>query len=205
MTQWFCLGLKWSMRHSTTTTETKKELQGNKTTEAKEWVLRCICPRPWRCLLWSVTTCVSPLGSTQAATSPLAIVHGQSSKEPARVLRPAGRHQHPACCVFSVRVSVCVLCVRVSLCVTPCDNSKRKGANIQNVPMYVGKTRICVSTCARGAGTHGYVLNGHTESRGHSPDRTSHSSSRKQAQNEHFLSILTRCWVHASSPIFCLP
>ena len=36
------------MRHSTITTETKKELQDNKTTQAKEWVLRCICPRPWR-------------------------------------------------------------------------------------------------------------------------------------------------------------
>ena len=61
--------------------------------------------------LWSVTYLrvitygigLSPLGSTQAATSPLAIVHGQSNKEPARVLRPAGRHQQLWC--------VCVLCV----------------------------------------------------------------------------------------------
>ena len=35
---------------------------------------------------------LSLLGSTQAATSSLAVVHGQSSKDPARVLRPAKRH-----------------------------------------------------------------------------------------------------------------
>ena len=34
---------------------------------------------------------------------------------------------------------------------------------IQNVPVYAGTTRTCVSTCARGAGTHGDVLNLHTE------------------------------------------
>ena len=36
------------MRHSTITTETKRELQDNEATQAKEWVSRCICPRPWR-------------------------------------------------------------------------------------------------------------------------------------------------------------
>ena len=34
---------------------------------------------------------------------------------------------------------------------------------IQNVPLYAGTTSTCVSTCARGAGTHGDVLNLHTE------------------------------------------
>ena len=33
---------------------------------------------------------------------------------------------------------------------------------IQNVPVYAGTTRTCVETCARGAGTHGDVLNVHT-------------------------------------------
>ena len=33
----------------------------------------------------------------------------------------------------------------------------------QNVPVYADTTRTCVSTCARGAGTHGDVLNLHTE------------------------------------------
>ena len=34
---------------------------------------------------------------------------------------------------------------------------------IQNVPVCTGTTRTCVTTCARGAGTHGDVLNLHTE------------------------------------------
>ena len=34
---------------------------------------------------------------------------------------------------------------------------------IQNVPVYGGNTRTCVSTCARVAGIHGDVLNVHTE------------------------------------------
>ena len=38
----------------------------------------------------------------------------------------------------------------------PCVHSKR--------PVYAGNTRTCFSTCARGAGTHGDVLNVHTES-----------------------------------------
>ena len=42
---------------------------------------------------------------------------------------------------------------------------------IQNVSVCTGTTRTCVSTCARGAGTHGDVLNvhGHTGRRGSSP------------------------------------
>ena len=34
---------------------------------------------------------------------------------------------------------------------------------MQNVPVCTGTTRTCVTTCARGAGTHGDVLNLHTE------------------------------------------
>ena len=34
---------------------------------------------------------------------------------------------------------------------------------IQNVPVCTGTTRTCVTTCGRGAGTHGDVLNLHTE------------------------------------------
>ena len=36
---------------------------------------------------------------------------------------------------------------------------KRLRVYIQNVPVYAGTTRTCVETCARGAGTHGDVLN----------------------------------------------
>ena len=32
---------------------------------------------------------------------------------------------------------------------------------IQNVSVHAGTTRTCVETCARGAGTHGNVLNEH--------------------------------------------
>ena len=55
-------------------------------------------------------------------------------------------------CVCLVCVCLCVWCaVRVA---PPC---------IQNVPVYAGTTRTCASTCARGAGKHGDVLNVHTE------------------------------------------
>ena len=86
---------------------------------------------------------------------------------------------------FSVSVSVCwwcgvcrcrrrVLCVRVCVCAC-CGTLKNVKKNrvwiqkrlrvcIQNVPVYAGTTRTCVSTRARGAGTHGDVLNLHTES-----------------------------------------
>ena len=40
---------------------------------------------------------------------------------------------------------------------------KRLRVCIQNASVYAGTTRTCVSTCARGAGTHGDVLNLHTE------------------------------------------
>ena len=34
---------------------------------------------------------------------------------------------------------------------------------VQNVSVCIGTTRTCVSTCGRGAGTHGDVSNVHTE------------------------------------------
>ena len=70
---------------------------------------------------------------------------------------------------------VCVcLCVCVRLCVLKHDekawkNKPELGFNnalrvyIQNVSVYAGTTRTHVETCARGAGTHGDVLNQHTE------------------------------------------
>ena len=67
--------------------------------------------------------------------------------------------------VFCVFVCVCCVCV----C---CGMLKKRGkpvfgfnvprVYIQNVPVYAGTTRTCVETCARGAGTHGDVLNVHT-------------------------------------------
>ena len=67
-------------------------------------------------------------------------------------------------CVFGVCVCVC--------CGTLKKREKKKKrvwirkrlrVCIQNVPVYAGTTRTCVSTRARGAGTHGDVLNLHTE------------------------------------------
>ena len=52
--------------------------------------------------------------------------------------------------------------------------------SVQNVPVYAGITRTCVSTCARGAGTHGDVLNVHTgtfwvDTREFTPCHTTHT------------------------------
>ena len=46
---------------------------------------------------------------------------------------------------------------------TPCVDTKRLHVYIRNVPMYAGNTHTCFSTCVRGAGIHGDVLNLHTE------------------------------------------
>ena len=44
-----------------------------------------------------------------------------------------------------------------------CGFKKHLRVHIQTVPVYAGTTRTRVPTCARGAGTHGDVLNVHTE------------------------------------------
>ena len=56
----------------------------------------------------------------------------------------------------------CVGGVSVGTLKTPCVDSKRLHVYIRNVPVCTGTTRTCVETCARGAGTHGDVLNAHT-------------------------------------------
>ena len=66
------------------------------------------------------------------------------------------------CCWWSWSVFVCVCCgtlkkrgkTRVWI-------QKRLRVYIQNVPVCTCTTRTCVETCARGAGTHGDVLNVH--------------------------------------------
>ena len=74
-----------------------------------------------------------------------------------------------ACVVVVVVVAVVLLVVVVCVwCVCVCVFGvvwipTRLRVNIQNVPVYAGTPRTCVSTCARGAGTQGYVLNVHTE------------------------------------------
>ena len=79
---------------------------------------------------------------------------------------------------FSLSLSVSVfLCL--SLCLSPCGVvccgvvwcvwcprvyvQKRLRVYVQNVPVCTGTTPACVTTCGRGAGTHGDVLNLHTE------------------------------------------
>ena len=70
----------------------------------------------------------------------------------------------------------------------PCVHSKRARVYVQNVPVCTGTTRTCVSTCARGAGTHGDVLSGHTGFHGatqhiphHTTDRT-HTTTQDTTQ-----------------------
>ena len=75
-------------------------------------------------------------------------------------------------------VCVCVCLVSVCVCVFVCvlrhaekrgktvfGFKKRLRVYVQNLPDCTGTTRTCVETCARGAGTHGDVLNVHTEFR----------------------------------------
>ena len=67
------------------------------------------------------------------------------------------------CCWWSWCVCVC-LCVLRHAEKTWKNRvwiQKRLRVYIQNVPVCTGTTHTCVSTCARGAGTHGDVLNVH--------------------------------------------
>ena len=57
---------------------------------------------------------------------------------------------------------VITLCGQILVSRTDDDPPPPRRVSIQNVPVYAGTTRKCVSTCARGAGTHGDVLNAHT-------------------------------------------
>ena len=61
-----------------------------------------------------------------------------------------------ACVVVVCRVVWCVWCPRVYV-------QKRLRVYVQNVPVCTGTTLACVTTCGRGADTHGDVLNLHTE------------------------------------------
>ena len=64
---------------------------------------------------------------------------------------------------------------------TPCVHSKTS-------PVYASTTRTCVSTCARGAGIHGDVLNVHTEtfSAFHTtPHRTHHNTRHNTHDTTH--------------------
>ena len=61
----------------------------------------------------------------------------------------------------------CVLCCVLCLvsCVLWCDTlNPPPRVSVQNVTVRTGNTRTCFYTCARGAGTHGDILNGHTGS-----------------------------------------
>ena len=71
---------------------------------------------------------------------------------------------------LSLRVMLCVMlcCVGVCCAVFVCGvvwHAENLRVDIQNVPVYAGNTRTCFLTCARGAGIHGDLLNGHTEGR----------------------------------------
>ena len=75
------------------------------------------------------------------------------------------------CLSLSLSVSLC-FCLSLSLCLSVCVVwcvwcprvyvQKRLRVYVQNVPVCTGTTPACVTTCGRGAGTHGGVLNVHT-------------------------------------------
>ena len=68
------------------------------------------------------------------------------------------------CGVCEVWCVVCgVWCVVCDTLKNPCVHSTRHRVYVQYVPVCTGTTRTHVSTCARGAGIHGDVLNVHTE------------------------------------------
>ena len=60
------------------------------------------------------------------------------------------------CCVV-------LCCVCGVVCGAAWHAEKNLRVSIQNVSVFTGTTRTCVTTCGRGAGTHGDVLNLHTE------------------------------------------
>ena len=70
---------------------------------------------------------------------------------------------------------------------------KRPRVYVQNLPVCTGTTRTCVETCARGAGTHGDVLSGHTEFRSvshtnthtHILTHTTHTQDTREASQQH--------------------
>ena len=66
------------------------------------------------------------------------------------------------CVCVSVFVCVCVCCGTLKNVETRVSIQKSLRVHIQNVTVCTGTTRTCVSTCARGAGTHGDVLNVNT-------------------------------------------
>ena len=63
-----------------------------------------------------------------------------------------------SCCVLCL-VSCVVVCV---VCGVWCDTLEEPPCARSKRPVCTGTTRIHVSTCARGAGTHGDVVDGHT-------------------------------------------
>ena len=65
--------------------------------------------------------------------------------------------------MVSVVCVVVAVVVVVVVCVCACVSTQNVPVcPVQNVPVCTGTTRTCVSICARGAGTHGDVLNVHT-------------------------------------------
>ena len=55
---------------------------------------------------------------------------------------------------------------------------------IYNVPVFAGTTRTCVSTCARGAGIHEDVLDGHTTPRHNNTTTTPHGDRERETEKE---------------------
>ena len=78
-----------------------------------------------------------------------------------------------------------------------CGTQKKPPCVDSNVPVCTGTTRTCVTTCGRGAGTHGDVLNLHTEvfSAGH----TGREEARERGRVSP--SVLLERFIHQKKPV----
>ena len=102
------------------------------------------------------------------------------------------------CCVLCVCWCCCVLCVCWCWCwcvtltplsflphthpLTVCTFKTPPCAHSKRLRVYTGTTRTCVTTCRRGAGTHGDVLGVHT---GHHTARTHHDHNDIHTRHNH--------------------
>ena len=81
-------------------------------------------------------------------------------------------------------VCVCSIALVLSYLLVACViRSKRLRVYVQNVPVFAGTTRTCVSTCARGAGTHEDFLNVHMEAFFSAPLHTPHPTHHNTRHN----------------------
>ena len=90
---------------------------------------------------------------------------------------------------FSLSLSLsewCCVVVVFGVCVSVCIGKGRDCVYVQTASVCTGTTRTCVSSCARGAGTHGDVLNRHTGFFS-VPHHTHHDHNHSHSHNRHHM------------------